>query len=260
MEASEAPTPDPTELPDTEGDPFADVEPDPLAGTEEGEPLPPGVEEGSLGGVNPSEEAARIKAEEEAAAEGLQDPEAELGMEEPEPEEGEPLPPAEAVPADEEPVEVPAEPGEPAAEEPAPEPEPEPEPETPPEEAPEAETPVEGKEAEAEEPKKPKGRSRKKGGGKKRAPANGAKGDREYVILKQVGPMQWEEAFERTKKDTPAILKARNGTVALRRAYHKLTEGQEEPADFTLVASPEAYFRPKPVNGRVHKQTAITIG
>lgn len=267
MEAHEQ-TPDPTET-TPEEDPFADVPADPLVGAEE-QPLPPGVEEGSLTGDNPSEEPP--------PEEVLQDPEAEVEEYEPEApaEEGEPLPPAEEQPADEEPVEQ-EEPEVPAAD--VPEdvpPEPQPEAESEPDEpeevpTPEPETPVEGKEGSDDTPsesppKKPKrsrkGRSRAKKG------AKSAKEDREYVVLVESDkPGEWHEAFARNAKaeglhtgsDTePTTIKARNGEVALRRAFRLLAE--DEAGNYTLVATPKPYFRPKAVNGRVMKQTAITIG
>lgn len=262
MEASETtPTPDPIETPATE-DPFADVPAD-VTGAEE--PLPPGVEQGTLGGDNPSQEHPTE-----------------------EPEEGEPLPPEEPVPADEEPVEAPEEPTEPAAEvEPSPDPEDDEQPEPPseevvplpdeepeveaeqpePEPQPEPETEVEGSEAKEksaetsgqDKPDKPK-RSRRS------SPKKG-KDDREYVVLKQTGKRTWEEAFAQDakgdhlktgKKDEPTVVVARNGESALRRAY-KLLADHDNPSNYVLVATPSPYFRPKKVDGRVHKQTAISI-
>lgn len=251
MESEEATTPTPD--PETD-DPFADVAADPAV-SGDAEALPPGVEPGSLGGENPSDAPP--------PEEVLQDPEE---LEEP-PVEGEPLPPAEEVPADEEPVEEPE--PEPAAEADEPDEEPEPEAETPvaeteeaqeappePEPEPEAETP----EPEAEEPKKPSGRRRRS------SPKKG-KDDREYVLLRRTDKGKWEEAFgpdakgehlKTGKKDVPTVVVARNGESALRRAY-KLLVDDDNPANMTLVATPAPYFRPKTVNGRVHKQTAISI-
>lgn len=267
MEASETPTPDPTEVEPTDTeDPFADVPADPTAGGE-GEPLPPGVEQGTLAGDNPSQEHPTE-----------------------EPEEGEPLPPEDPVPAEEEPVEAPEEPTEPAAEvEPSPDPEDEEQPESPSEEVtplpdeepeveaeqpetepqPEPETEVPDKEettgaspsaTEDPEPEKPK-RSRRRSSPKK------GKDDREYVVLKQTGKRTWEEAFAQDakgehlktgKKDEPTVVVARNGESALRRAY-KLLADHDNPSNYVLVATPSPYFRPKKVDGRVHKQTAISI-
>lgn len=245
MEAAEQ-TPDPPEidLGEAEEDPFAGVEPDAGLGTEEPEELPPGVEQGTLGGENPSTEA-----EQAAAEEALPDPEAEEPDPEPEPE---PEQPPEEPPPPE------PEPEQPAAEEPPPEPDPEPEPEPdpPPADPPEAEKPEED-----EKPKKPKRKSRAKKGTKGKKANGKGKHDRLYVILKQGGkPTEWEEAFPREKEGEPNVLPARNGEVALRRAYRMLTEDGEKPGDFVLVATPRHYFDPKPVKGRVHKQPVISIG
>jgi hypothetical protein len=252
-----------TQTPQDE-DPFAEV---PAELPPEEEPLPDGIEPGSLGGMNPSEETP---------------PEAEYEPEE-QPEEGEPLPPAEEVPADETPVE-PEEPEVPAAEiEQSPEPEDAEQPEVPeePDPEPEADPPTEvetsgegqeeptppadsgeGEEKPEEEEKPPpkKGRSRKR---KTRAPDDNTKkaGDRGYVIQVQTKggkSPQFEEAFAREKPDEPYVLWARNGILAIRRAYHLLS-GDADAKDYVLLALPAAYYSPKKVEGRKVSQTAITV-
>lgn len=228
-----------------QGDPFADVEPD--AGLD----LPPGVEAGSLGGVDLTEE--------QVAADALPDPETETTEEEPEPVLPEPtLPEVEPEPVElgdtpEEPVEEPQELGQP-------EPTPtegewveefDPAAEAAPEPATEVEGTETAEEPPAEEPKAEKPKKPRKKASKKKA--KGGPDDREYVILVKGGPNEgvWEQQDE--------TVKARNGNIALRRAYRLLTEDSDAAGEFTIVATPVGYFRPKTVNGRVHKQTAITI-
>lgn len=248
MEASETP-PESVDLGGEEAeetDPFADVPAEPIP-TEEETALPEGVEEGSLGGDNPSD----VPPEEPVPAEetevpGATEPEVEVQEPEPEPEIEieEPEPEAEH--------EVPAEPETPVEETEEPD-------STPPlPDAAEGNEQEEPDQPEAKPKPKPK-RKRGKGKGKSKAKSGGGNEERGYVIVVGNGKGMWTEAFPSEEVGKPFILKARNGTIALRRAYRKLTEEDDSPGDYTLVAMPEVYFRPKKVAGRVHRQTAISI-
>lgn len=241
MEASDplATQPEPGE------DPFAEIPGDPLLG-EDGEELPPGVEQGQLGGENLSDE-------EEAVAE---------------PEPGEFLEDPEELPVEEDEEEYPPE------ADVADVPEQEDTPEAPVEEPP---TTVEGSEeavekAETEDEVEDGGTPDSEPDPEPESPApdpepsdNGTsseEGRRGYVILK-AGEKQgvWEEAFPRTgrgKKSEPATLEARNGQAALRAAYRKLTDDGE--GDFVLVAVPAKLFNPKPVSGKPMGGIAIRVG
>jgi hypothetical protein len=235
-------------------DPFRDVPADPLA--EANEELPPGVLPGTLGGDNPSE--LEPVAGEPQPDEILVDPEesstdgdAITSI----PEESKPIEVSdeqEALPMDEEPEPVP-EPqpetpveGSTAGEESAPQPEPP---------APEETTPK-GTKTEAKS-SKPKRKAKKSSGKKDTASVRG------YVVLRAgENPGEWMEAFERpaNNPDEPFVLEHRNGTTALRAAYRMLAEIEKEPQEFLLVCVPRKLWNPKLVQGRIHKQTAISIG
>lgn len=244
MEASEHPVGTDVDLGENGAtpDPFADIEPDPLA-----DDLPPGVVPGELPGENPSE----------MPPEGEEVPEGEAVSDDPllSPEDGEFLQePDEERDASQDEEDEPV--GEASASDE-------------PEQAEEAEplTPVEGSavpETSQGEPEKPKRGSRRKGGsGKKKARARADSTQRGYVILRAGDePGTWLEAFERPdgSKDDPFVLFQRNSTAALRKAYRLLSESDEEPQSYTLAAVPEKLWNPKPVAGRVHKQTAISVG
>ena len=242
MEAHEQATSDVDLGGEAADDPFKDVPPDPLADGD----LPPGVIQGSLPGDNPSE----MEPEAEAG-----DPEPEPGefMEEPE-ERDDLIPDEEEAPAAEVPDDKPDALAEPEAE-----------PETHPQ--PEPETPVAGsgsgeKSADPPKPEKPKAAKRqskaKKGKGKKQSSQT-----REYVILRKgVEPGEWREAFERPDPDSdePFVLESRNGTTALRAAYRLLSEAESEPQEYLLICVPRNMWQIKKVAGRVHRQTAISVG
>lgn len=260
-----------------EPDPFAEV-PAAEPVIEPGEDLPPGVQEGSLGGVNPSEDAAAAEAEVEA-----------MGAVEPGPGD---IADDDLVPADEEPEplapedvglgDVPPAPAEPdplldgdagPIEEPESEDQPASEEATDQEkltasctggqdntklQSEQNETPGAAGKAEDEAPKPPaKPRKRRRGKGPKLAP-----GQREYTILKfwaaaEVGGQEdhgplWEEAL----KD-PVV--ARSGELALRKAFRVLTDNK--PGNYTLVPIPTKYWNPEQVEGEVPDAAlAIKVG
>lgn len=221
--------------PDENSDPFAGVEADPLA-----DPLvEAGVQQGSLQGDNPSE----------------LEPVAE---EDPGPEE-EPEPPS-LVPDEERPADVPDEDEAPVAEADEPEHEAPEDPETPVAETPPGEeSAVEPEEPKAEKPK----RKTRKSSKKKDPDAEPAPAKRGYVILRAgAEPGIWQEAFERPNADSeePFVLEHRNGTTALRAAYRMLSDAEKEPQDYVLVCVPRKLWNVKKVAGRVHKQTAISVG
>jgi hypothetical protein len=272
-------------------DPFAEVPSDPLG---EGE-LPPGVQPGSLGGENPSEQE-REEIERAAAAE------AELGgaeeTPEPEPEPEPSTEPGEFLEDPPEPDDPPLEP-EPSGEPdpppaPAPDPEPEPDPElspppADPPPAPEPEAPEPGAEAPADpstgvegkgsplsgenppptgevpaaDPPKAPPKKRRRRKAKKDEP-----GRRGYVILRlsnsngaEATHPTWIEAFPRElpvsdDKSEPVTISARSGEMALRAAYRKLTDNGE--GAHVLVPVPEKLFNPKSVEGKV-PDTALAI-
>lgn len=214
-------------------DPFAEenLPPDPLADGE----LPPGVEQGSLAGDNPSEEPEEeVVPDEERDASQDEDEEPVAAVEEPEP----PTSP----PADE-PDPIAAEADEPD------------EPETPVAES-------EDGEASALEPEPPKPPSKPKSR-KKAAKATGKSITRGYVILRPgAEPGEWVEAFERPdpNEEAPFMVEARNSESAKRKAYRLLSEDLEGPQEYVLNPIPEKLWKPTRVSGRVHKQVAITVG
>lgn len=114
------------------------------------------------------------------------------------------------------------------------------------------ETTPEAEAATSPPPKKTKSKKGKKG----------ETGIRGYVILRpssgEVG--KWEEVFERSNPDEPFKIMQRSATLALRTAYRLLTEDEAEPQEYELLPIPEGLWKPKKVQGRVHKQTAISVG
>lgn len=235
-------------------DPFAHVPPDPLA---EGD-LPPGVQPGSLPGDNPSEEPQpdEILAdpEEQDTSPGDEEeyPAAEEPQAEPEPERGVEThsddPGASGPTTDEE---APAETTEAETDE-------QPEPETP-----VARSDAKEKAAEKSEPtEKPKS-SKRRGKAKKAKTKSETAATRGYVILRMGSETgEWNEAFERPDPDSeePFVLESRNGTTALRSAYRLLSESEQEPQEYMLVCVPRNMWQVKKVAGRVHRQTAISVG
>lgn len=256
--------PDHTEATE-EGDPFAQIPsdpPDPLAAAtaspeepglgddeflveppeddfnEEFEPeepeaeLPPGVEQGSLGGVNPSEEAAALA----AAAEPEVEPEPESEVQEATDQDLLSAPQTGAqgitqLESEEEEGHESSDEPHLAEEPPAPEPEllnePEPEP-----------TP------------KPAAKPKRK---RRRKVKDHGKGKRAYTILSLVPDEEggkWAEQFE---------VVARSSEGALRQAYRKLSGNTE--AEFTLVPVPSKYWNPEVVKGKVPEGAlAIKVG
>lgn len=220
-------------------DPFEGIEPDPLA-----DPMPDvlaeaGVEQGSLGGDNPSElePVPDVPAQVE-----------ELGAEVDAGPEEEPVPPPSLVPDEDEAAA-------PVAEEESVLPPEEPEvPETPVAESEPDVAPEDPPEVEKIPASRPKSKAKKPASKKDTA-------IRGYVILREgAEPGQWQEAFQREDADEPYVLEARNGTTALRAAYRMLAEAETEPQDYTLVCIPRKLWNVKKVTGRVHKQTAISVG
>lgn len=279
---------------DLGGDETADE--DPLAGVESesefdqgdesAEELPPGVQQGTLGGENPSAEAEEHFEDPDPLAEPgegefLQDPEEEeVGTPE---EPGDPA--AEAQPEPEPAPEPEPEPEPTPEPEPEPDPEPTPEPEPEPDTAdpesgtsePEAATEVGSSEPAQEaadepkpdpqpdpepdaEPPKPSG-SRKRG----RKSSRQGKGDdvRGYVPFQQVGDDTKEEELVKLAKAgrlfvTHPEVESRSGQYALRKTYRDLSGGEE--GEFTLAAVPAKLWNPKQVSGRKLDQMAIKVG
>lgn len=203
------------------------------------EGLPPGVQPGSLGGVNPSEETPVEDKEPE--------PEPDLGIEGFE--EGEEAAMAAALDAkegtDQEVLTAPQEGGqdntqleseqeagaEEAEEEAAlPEPE-EPQPDP------------------APAPKSSNGNGKPKRKRRKKAKDHGP-GRRAYTILSLGEDSKWSEEFE---------VVARSSDAALRQAYRKLSGNTE--GEFTLVPVPSKYWNPETVKGKVPDAAlAIKVG
>lgn len=238
METPETPAPADIDLGGgSPADPFAEenLPPDPLEGE-----LPPGVEQGSLGGDNPSEEPEEEVVPEEERDASQDEEEEPVGESSTTGDDITSIPP-EDEPEEPEPI---------AAEEPA----------TGVPDSPDGEKSASPEPAAGEpkpEPQKPK---RKKSAKKAATP-----GIRGYVILR-VGadPGDWTEAFERPDPDDdePFVLEARNGTSALRKAYRMLSEADEAeaPQEYLLVPVPKKLWNPKLVKGRVHRQEAISVG
>lgn len=254
--------------PETEDDPFADVPPAPAAVADE--ELPPGVERGSLGGVNPSEMTPI-------------DPEAEPPYEPgatPEPGPGDVAdddPPPGEAPLEPEDVGLGDEPPAPEESESEPEPPAEPEPDplaggngqedltaplrggqdntqlesgqTKPPEEPKAEGA--GDDSEPEKPA-PKPRKKRRGKGAKLQP-----GQREYTILRAVTADGFDKPIWEEALSSPVV--ARSGELALRKAFRLLSENK--PGAFELVPVPTKYWNPETVEGEVPDQAlAIKVG
>lgn len=263
LDDSDAPAP--PEDPEWLEDPEAGALAQPPAEDEPPEDLPPGVEPGALGGVNPSEEAASVAGPED-------DPENEtLGEELPPPAEdplapgGDADPPEPATPVAEEkagdapvpgaedpppPVEdddpPPAEdsPSDPLAEE-EPQPGAEPEDDDPP-----ADPPQNGNGSAKSKPRRRRKDSKKPG-----------PGERTYTIFREVKAERVEAIGEEPEKfwDLEFEVVARSSELALRKAYRKLSENTE--AEYTLAAVPTKYFKPVPVKGKVPDAAlAIKVG
>lgn len=239
-------------------DPLGGVEPDSVFDEGEAAELPPGVEQGSLGGDNPSveEEGDPLDADDPPAepepGEFLEDPEEADPLADPLPPEATPEPEAEPVPAEPEP-------------DPAPEPEPEPEPEPPPTETAPPEPPAEPTTEVGGSAKAKKGGTK---GTKAKRKARPGKGDdiREYRPFQGVefDPDDEKHVRELAKHAAAGRLwlshdpvESRSGQLALRVIYRDLSGGEEQT--LRIAAVPEKLWSPKTVAGQKMDQMAIRI-
>lgn len=247
---------------DPEGaDPLANVEPDSVFEEEAGPAdadLPPGIEQGTLAGDNPSvEPTPEPDPLDEPPDEFMEDPDQqEVGTPE------EPAEPAAESPPTPEPDPQPPEP----QPEPAPVPEPTP-PETPSEEQPEVATQVGGKE-DAETPPPSAGSAGSEGKKatprrrRRRAAAAKPSDPRDYKPFQQAVGFTNDELGKLAKDGKLWIehdpIEQRSSTAALRKAYHDLSGDQ--PGEFVIAAVPAKLWKPKTVSGRALNQMAIEVG
>lgn len=243
--------------PTSGADPLAEVEPESVFDEGAEEALPPGVEQGSLGGENPSEATPEAETPEPdplaepTPGEFLEEPDEDDG-EDDEPEQELPEPAAPPVPSpspDDEPPVLPED--EPPPEEPVEVPTPVEE--TPPKEEPVSEPP--SSEADKKKPTAPRRRRR-------RAAASDAADQRGYKPFQQAVGFNGQELAALAKEGKLWIehepIESRSGQAALRTIYRDLSDGQ--PGEFRIAAVPAKLWKPKKVAGRSLNQMAIEVG